>query len=106
MDTATGELKNHLTGHNRFVVSVAYSPDGSTIASGSGDQTVRLWDATTGTLKNTLTGHSSTVYSVAYSPDGNTVASVSYDNTPCGYGTQRRANSKTHSPDTSGVFIV
>ena len=80
-DATTGTLKNTLTGHTAYVNSVAFSPDGNTIVSGSGDDTVRLWDVETGTLKNTLTGHTAYVNSVAFSPDGNTIVSGSGDDT-------------------------
>jgi hypothetical protein len=66
---------------SRIVYSVAFSPDGKLVASGSDDETVRLWDAATGALLQTLKGHSSRVYSVAFSPDGKLVASGSSDKT-------------------------
>jgi WD40 repeat protein len=51
------------------------------VASGSYDETVKLWDASTGALRSTLTGHKKSVISVAFSSDGQTVASGSYDET-------------------------
>ena len=70
-----------LTGHTSSVSSVAFSPDGSLIASGSGDQTIRIYDARNGQHKMTLTGHTRYVSSVAFNLDGRTLASGSYDGT-------------------------
>jgi WD40 repeat protein len=74
-----------LRGHTQGVRSVAFSPDGQTVASGSADQTVRLWDATTGQSKGIITAHSDEVTSVAFAPKGAVagpiLASASFDNT-------------------------
>ena len=76
------EPKGHtLKGHHGWVYSVAYSPDGKTLASGSGDKTIKLWDVATGKEQATLKGHTDEVNSVAYSPDGKTLASGSDDKT-------------------------
>jgi WD40 repeat protein len=59
--------------------SVAISPDGKRIVSGSSDRTVKLWDADTGQVLLTLTGHTSAVTSVPLSPDGKRIVSGSGD---------------------------
>ncbi|KAG8718671.1 hypothetical protein FRC09_012291 [Ceratobasidium sp. 395] len=69
-------------GHTRPVTSVAYSPDGAYIVSGSEDATIRIWDACTGQLvSEPLEDHTSSVTSVAYSPDGARILSGSWDRT-------------------------
>ncbi|MBI4568725.1 MAG: hypothetical protein HY719_10045 [Planctomycetes bacterium] len=63
------------------ISSLAFSPDGARLASGSWGDTVRLWDVATGQETARLEGHTERVSSVAFSPDGGTVASGSWDQT-------------------------
>ena len=80
------KLLQTLIGHTSIVNSVAFSPDGSTIASVSGHwqsyksvwsvgKEICLWSARTGELRKTLTGHKDVVSSVVFSPDGSYIVS-------------------------------
>ncbi len=57
-------------GHSDCVRAVSWSPDGSILASGSDDKTIKLWDAQNGNVNSTLSGHKSIVCSVCFSPSG------------------------------------
>lgn len=70
-----------LRGHTNFVSSVAMSPDGQYVVSGSWDHSVRVWSLQTSQCVATLQGHTSDVESVAVSPDGQHVVSGSGDGT-------------------------
>ena len=60
---------------------VAFSPDGRTLAGGSDDDTVHLWDVVTGNLRYVLKGHKDGVHGVSFSPDGRLLASGGGDHT-------------------------
>ena len=93
--SAVGERVT-LKGHTSDVMSVAFSPDGRTLATGSADKTARLWNVSSGQEIMKFTGHTSLVTSVAFSPDGRTLATGSWDKTALIYGT----------PDFKPVFKV
>ena len=70
-----------LTGHTGSVFSVAWSPDGTQLATASSDRTARIWNTQTGNTLHTLTGHTNWVNSVTWSPDGTQLATASNDKT-------------------------
>ena len=80
-DISDAHRERILRGHSNCVVALAYSPDGKTLASGSNDKTIRLWDVASGDCKMGLRGHAGRVNAIAYSPNGETLASASDDTT-------------------------
>ncbi|MBC8481939.1 MAG: WD40 repeat domain-containing protein [Planctomycetes bacterium] len=106
-----------LEGHTKGVTSISFSPDGSLLASGSDDNTIRLWNVESRESIATLEGHTDDVNSVSFSPDGSLLASGSNDGTIKLWDVENReciatfeeyAYSLTFSPDgrllASGSF--
>jgi WD40 repeat protein len=83
-DARTGQLKATLQRHEAGIRTLAFSPDGKTLATGSSDKTARLWDVASGQLKATLDAQAG-LCTLAFSPDGKMLA------TGCG-GTMRLWN--------------
>jgi WD40 repeat protein/serine/threonine protein kinase len=85
-DITVWDVKNrkklgNLRGHNARVTTMAFSPDGNRLASGSFDKTVKVWDSANGKELRTLQGHSNWIMTVTFSPDGTRLASGSSDQT-------------------------
>lgn len=80
IDVETSKTDAVLKGHNDFITSATFSPDGRTIATSSRDKTIKLWDISTGKELHTYTGHSNVVRDVVFSPDGKFILSTSFDN--------------------------
>jgi WD40 repeat protein len=80
-DAATAKEIAVLRGHDNWVASAAFSPDGSRIVTASGDKTARIWDAATAKEIVVLRGHQDAVESAAFSPDGKRIVTTSRDYT-------------------------
>ncbi len=76
---SVGPPVKELVGHAGWVWDLALSPDFLTLASGSVDRTIRLWNLASGEPLDTLTAHNATVGAVAFSPDGSRLASAAWD---------------------------
>ena len=74
-----GACLNTLWGHAHRVWTIAFSPEGQLLASGSDDETIRLWNAHDGTCMTILQGHTGGVMSVSFSPNGQILVSASAD---------------------------
>jgi WD40 repeat protein len=105
-DAETGQDLLTLRGHTAWVSSLAFSPDGKRIVTGSLDNTAKVWDTLTGQVKLTLQGHTGPLTSVAFSPDGTRVVSGSADGTVRLWDTETgvlKLTLKGHTAPVNGV---
>ena len=101
----TDEMKM-LSGHSNQVTCVAWSRDGKRLASGSIDQTIRIWDPATSLPIRTLRGHSDTVTSVAWSEDGRQLASTAADDTVRIWDAEQPQSDSTFGDHTAFVWCL
>ena len=105
-EDAAERLVRTFAGHTSTVYSVAFSPDGRTLASASHNSMAKLWDAASSQELRTLAGHTHAVRSVAFSPDGRTLASASWDKTLKLWDGASSRELLTFTGHTSGVNSV
>lgn len=79
LNAESGKTETIVTGHDDFITSASFSPDGTMIVTSSRDKTIKLWEVSTGKLLHTYTGHSNIVRDVVFSPNGKSVLSTSTD---------------------------
>ncbi|MBF0550126.1 MAG: hypothetical protein HQK60_06290 [Deltaproteobacteria bacterium] len=92
--------------HDGSINCLAFSPDGGTLASGSVDKTIRLWDVQTGIENSVMKGHTGGVNSVSFSPDGRTLASGSKDKTIRLWDVQTGIEKTVLKGHTGGVYSI
>ena len=105
-DTHTYKEVALMIGHTAAVSFVAFSPDGTILASGSEDTTVRLWNPITGKHIKTFTEHLNAITSLVFSPDGKTLASGSWDDTIRLWDTTTMQNIASLTGHTFGVHSI
>ncbi|MGW4597040.1 NB-ARC domain-containing protein, partial [Streptomyces sp. NPDC004457] len=105
-DQPQPSLLRTLTGHAGPVFSVAISPDGTWLATGGNDRSMRIWDPTTGTETTTLTGHTGPLHSVAVSPDGTWLAAAGSDGSVRIWDPTTATETTTLTGHTDWVFSV
>jgi eukaryotic-like serine/threonine-protein kinase len=102
-DAATGQEVGRLAGHQSWVNSLVFWPDGKKLASGSADQTIRIWDIPSQTCLDTLRGHRQQVWQLALMPDHQTLVSGCRDGTVCLWDTSvsHPRRSRIEIPDSA-----
>ena len=99
-------LERTFDGHTAWVESVAFSPDGTQVLTGSQDLTAKLWNASTAAEIHTFAGHTDWVVSVAFSPDGTQVLTGSWDNTAKLWSVSSGSLLRTFAGHTASVEAV
>ena len=105
-DLASRTLVKTLLGHSDAVFALAFSPDGSRLASSSYDRVAKLWDVATGKELRTFQEHNGPVYSVVFTPDGMRLVSASGDGTVKVWDTTTGDRQYTLSEATGQLYAL
>lgn len=103
-DLNTGKLLFTLTRHTADITSVAYSPDGKHIATGSCDNTAKIWDSQTGRLLRTLRGHNLCVQGINFSSDSKQIITAGKDRVAIVWNAETGEKIQTLAENTSHVI--
>jgi 3',5'-cyclic AMP phosphodiesterase CpdA/sugar lactone lactonase YvrE len=104
VDVVDGRPLRFLRGHTGELKGLAFSPDGTLLATASADRTARIWDTATGATRTTLEGHTGELNGVAFSPDGTLLATASADRTARIWDTATGATRTTLEGHTGRVW--
>jgi WD40 repeat protein len=105
-DVASRALLTTISGHSDCIYGLAFSPDGSTIATSSYDKLIKLWDAANGNELRTLKDHIDAVYAVAFTPDGKRLVSAGADRSVKVWDVPTGRRLYTFSEATDGLNTV
>jgi WD40 repeat protein len=105
IDFSSGKIIT-VTGHLQNALAVRYSPDYKMFASGSLDESLKIWDAATNQLIYTFTGHGSNIYDVLFTPDSKKVISASNDNSIKIWDIDSRKWEKNLLGNESAIFCI
>jgi WD40 repeat protein len=99
-------LLKTLQGHKEWIFELTWSPDGMTLASGSWDKTIRLWDVEAGETRLILSGHTCMVFAIAWSPDGGALVSGASDGTILLWDSQNGELRQTLGKHGAAVYSI
>jgi WD40 repeat protein len=105
-EVATGKTYRLLEGHPGIINALAFSPDGSSLASGGGDRVIRFWNPRNGSISASLYGHQKSINALAFNPRGEILVSGSQDETMKVWDLKSGALLRTIDVSSDGIWGV
>lgn len=101
-----GKKLHVLTGHRDALYGIAFSPDGSQLATAGYDRIIQIWNTTSGEILRTLKGHNGAVFGIAFSPDGSVLATAGGDSSVKLWNTENGQRLDTFGQPTGEQFLT